>query len=82
MTERAEQAHPCEHLTIDIDQVNAYCRAHADNTGFGAAVPARSSSCTLRGTANLFADLADPPPRHAGVYQQGTPFTANCGTVG
>lgn len=60
----AEQVHiPREHLTIDIDQVNAYCRAHADKFRFGGCCPRPFEQLQfLRGTANLFMDLADPPP--------------------
>ena len=59
----AAQVHiPRELLSADIEKANEYCRVHADMFRFGGcgARPFEQLQF-LRGTANLYMDLMDPP---------------------
>lgn len=59
----ADRIHfPREWLSIDVDKVNDYCRAHADSFRQGGCCPRPFEQLQfLRGTVNLYMDLMDPP---------------------
>lgn len=50
-------------LSVDIEKVNDFCRAHPDKFQFGGGCPRPFEQLQfLRGTENLYMDLMDPPP--------------------
>ncbi len=61
----AELVHvPRELLSVDIERANDYARAHADKFRCGGCCPRPFEQLQfLRGTANLYMDLMDPPPQ-------------------
>ncbi len=59
----ADRVHiPREWLSIDVEQINAYCRSHSDFFRQCGCCPRPFEQLQfLRGTVNLYMDLMDPP---------------------
>jgi uroporphyrinogen decarboxylase len=60
----AELVHiPREHLSVNVEKINEYCRAHADQFRTAGCCPRPFEQLQfLRGTTNLYMDLMEPPP--------------------
>lgn len=61
---------PVERLSIDLDQVNAFCRASDCFVLSGCSVRPFERMQFLRGSANLYIDLAEQPPELLRLVEQ------------